>query len=218
VFTLTRTGSTAAALPVSFVLTGTARNGTDYFGVALSATIGAGVSSTTVSVLPFDAAILEGDQTVILNLSPASHYVVGESDAATVTIADERQPGDDFAAWALAHGVAGENGDEDVDRYRNLLEFALGTDPNVEDPSGLIRGEVLTVGQQRFLSLVVTRQSDNRAVLYVVEIADAPGGPWNSGSPHTLEVENSPTRLVVRDATAIGAKPKRFMRLKVVLR
>jgi hypothetical protein len=49
-FTLTRTGSTAEALPVSYVLTGTARNGTDYFGVSLSATIAAGFSSTTVGV------------------------------------------------------------------------------------------------------------------------------------------------------------------------
>ena len=217
-FTLTRTGSTAAALPVSFVLTGTARNGTDYFGVALSATIGAGVASTTVSILPFDHAVLDGDQSVILNLSSASHYLVGESDSATVTIADDGEPGDDFAAWLLLHGVVGEQGNEDDDRYRNLIEFALGTDPNAEDSPGLIRGELVTVGQQRFLSLVVTRQSDNPAVLYVVEVADAPSGPWNSGSPHTLEVENSPNRLIVRDASAIGTKPKRFMRLKVALR
>ncbi len=217
VFTLTRIGGVDAPLPVSYVLTGNARNGTDYFGVALSATFPAGASNTTVSILPFDAAPLAGDETVILTLSPASHYLVGEPASATVIIEHSVPSGNEFAAWAQAAGVVGENGNEDGDAYPNLLEFALGIDPNVMDPPDLVRGEFVTVGQQRFLALVVARRLDNAAVRYLVEIADTPAGPWNAGSPHTVEVENSSTRLVVRDSSAITASPERFMRLKVAL-
>jgi hypothetical protein len=217
VFTLSRTGSTAAAFSVSFVFTGTARNGTDYFGVPLSATIAAGFSSTTVSILPLDAAASQDDQTVILNLSPASHYLLGEPGIATVTIVGDGSSGPDFAAWALARGVVGVAGNEDGDGYPNLLEFALGTNPNQAEPPGLIRGELMTVNQQQFLSLVVSRQANNPAVIYTVEVADAVTGPWSFGTPHTQEVENSPTRLVVRDSNPMGTRASRYMRLRVSL-
>ena len=49
-FTITRTGSTAAALPVTYSLGGTATNGTDYNQLPGSVTIPAGQSSVTVPV------------------------------------------------------------------------------------------------------------------------------------------------------------------------
>ncbi len=39
-------------------------------------------------------------------------------------------PGNRFAAWATTYGVSGSNGDEDGDGISNLLEYALGLDPN----------------------------------------------------------------------------------------
>ncbi|MBX3734998.1 MAG: M4 family metallopeptidase [Verrucomicrobiae bacterium] len=214
-FTLTRTGSTMAALPVQFVLTGTAINGTDYFATALGATIAAGSATTTVSILPLNDDLVEGDETVILTLTPASHYTVGEPAAATVTILDNDSPANAFEAWTLANNVVGAGGNEDGDDYSNLMEFALGTDPRATDPPGLIRGELLAAGPQQFLVLIVSRRTNNAAVTYTAEVADAPAGPWNSGPPHTTVVEDTRTRLVVRDNSALTTKTNRFMRLKV---
>ncbi|MBE0542652.1 MAG: M4 family metallopeptidase [Verrucomicrobia bacterium] len=216
-FTLTRTGSTAAALPLQFVLTGTAGNGTDYFGTALSVNIAAGSANTTVTILPFNDTLVEGDETVILTLTPASHYVVGGAGTATVTIIDDDQPANAFEAWALTNNVVGVNGNEDLDDYNNLTEFALGTNPKVANPPGLIRGELRTVGQQRFLSLVVSRQTNNPAVQFIVEVADSVTGPWNSGPAHTTIVTNTQSQFIVRDNSPITTKARRFMRLKLAL-
>ncbi|MBX3746655.1 MAG: M4 family metallopeptidase [Verrucomicrobiae bacterium] len=216
-FTLTRTGSADRSLPVSFLLTGTARNGVDYFGVPLTATFPAGAATTTVSILAFANTGRVGDATAILTLSPASHYLVGSPDAATVTLQGGDTPGNAFEQWAREQGVTGEHNDDDRDGYSNLMEFALGTDPRIPDPPNLIRGTLLTVGADRHLALSVERRARNPAIQYGVEVADDLAGPWMSGPPHTLGIEDSPTRLTVRDTTALAARPKRFMRLKVSL-
>ena len=39
-------------------------------------------------------------------------------------------PGNRFATWATTNGVSGANGDQDGDGISNLLEYALGTNPN----------------------------------------------------------------------------------------
>jgi Zn-dependent metalloprotease len=215
VFTLTRTGSTTTPLALSFLLTGTARNGTDFFGVPLSATIAAGLASTTVSILPFENAARVEDDSVILTLSQAPHYQIGANASATITIVNESLPAMTFAEWSTAYGVVGEGGNGDGDAYPNLIEFALGTDPNAIDGPDRIRGELLQVGLQQHLALVVTRQHSNPAVSYTVEIANEPNGPWNSGPPHTVEAENTADRLVVRDAASVSAQSRRFMRLLV---
>jgi Zn-dependent metalloprotease len=216
-FTLTRTGSTVAALPVQFVLTGTAGNGTDYFGTSLSATIAAGSATTTVTIAPLNDSLVEGDETVILTLATASHYTIGAAGSATITIKDDDQAGNAFQTWALANNVVGEGGNEDGDPYLNLMEFALGTNPKSVNPAGLIKGELRTLGEQKYLALVVSRQTNNPAVQYVVEVAGSATGPWNSGIDYTTTLESTQTKLVVRDNVAPAPGQGRYMRLKIVL-
>ena len=88
-FTITRTGDTTNALPVYFDLVGSATYGSDYQPLALSATILAGETSTTVAVTPIDDAIPEINETVILQLSPAITYTLGGTTSATVAIIDD---------------------------------------------------------------------------------------------------------------------------------
>jgi len=94
-FTLTRSGSAtllAAPLSVTFALTGTATNGTDYSGVPLSANFAAGVATTTVEVKPTSDAVTEGPETVMLTLGVTTPYEAGSPASATVTIADTPMP------------------------------------------------------------------------------------------------------------------------------
>ncbi|MBK9410940.1 MAG: Ig-like domain-containing protein [Gemmatimonadetes bacterium] len=86
-FTVSRTGSTAAALPVGFTLTGTATVGVDYAALNSSVTIAAGQSSTAIQINPLADPLVEGNETVILTIGAGS-YSVGTPSAATVTIAD----------------------------------------------------------------------------------------------------------------------------------
>lgn len=87
-FTVTRTGSTAAALTVSLTASGTATAGADYTALPVTVTIPAGADSATLTVTPIDDTTDEGSETVIATISANSSYTIGTA-AATVTIADD---------------------------------------------------------------------------------------------------------------------------------
>jgi large repetitive protein len=88
-FQITRTGSTAAALTVRFVLAGTARNGVDYQTIPSSVIIPAGASSATITVRPVNDPFLELAETVNLRLSSDPAYELDLLfNAATVSIND----------------------------------------------------------------------------------------------------------------------------------
>jgi chitodextrinase len=90
-FTVTRTGSGASianALSVAYTLGGTATPGDDYAGPSGNVTIPAGQTSATFSITPISDGIVEGPETIIATLTPASSYDLGSSSTATGTIAD----------------------------------------------------------------------------------------------------------------------------------
>jgi hypothetical protein len=88
-FVITRTGSTAAALTVSFDVSGSATAGDDFVPMTTSAVIPIGKTSVTVDLVPVDDAIAESDETVIMTLRQDANYVIDSARAlATVTIAD----------------------------------------------------------------------------------------------------------------------------------
>jgi hypothetical protein len=86
-FRFSRTGSTAASLTVTFTVTGTAANGTDYQSVPLTVTFGAGQSTADLFVIPFPAGTAEGAETVIVTVEEGTTYDVVVPSSATVTIA-----------------------------------------------------------------------------------------------------------------------------------
>jgi len=93
VFTISRTGGTAAALIVDYGINGRAVLGTDYRRLDGRSTIPAGQSSITVEIVPFDDLIDEGTQDVVLQLRTTQNYFISNSSqTATVTIADNDAP------------------------------------------------------------------------------------------------------------------------------
>jgi hypothetical protein len=88
-FTITRGGSTASALTVSFAMSGIAANGTDYATISSPRTIPAGSSSATVTVTPINDTVVEPTETVILTLAASTLYDVGSQNSAIVNIADD---------------------------------------------------------------------------------------------------------------------------------
>lgn len=86
-FRFTRSGGTTAALTVTFTLTGTATNGTDYQSVPLTVTFAAGQATANVVVMPLADTATEGLETVILTVVDGKGYAAGSPATATVTIA-----------------------------------------------------------------------------------------------------------------------------------
>jgi regulation of enolase protein 1 (concanavalin A-like superfamily) len=85
VITFTRTGNTAAALSVSYSLSGSAVNGTDYAMLAGSFSIPAGQASGTLSLTTTDDAVAEPVETILLTATADAAYVL-EPTASVVTL------------------------------------------------------------------------------------------------------------------------------------
>ena len=76
VFTVSRTGSTAAALTVNYAVTGTATSGSDFTALSGSVTIPIGSASATVEIAPLDDSASESLETAILTLSTNAAYII----------------------------------------------------------------------------------------------------------------------------------------------
>ncbi len=86
VFTVTRTGGTTAALPVSYTVGGTGVAGTDYTTLPGSVTIPIGSSTATVNVVPITTGKYPANVTVQATLSANTAYNIGGPASDTVQI------------------------------------------------------------------------------------------------------------------------------------
>ena len=100
-YQVTRSGSTAASLTVSYNVSGSALNGSDYARLGGAITIPAGRTSVTFTVNPVDDALAEGAENVVLTLAARANYSIDATrESATVTIEDNDAPArtnDNFA-------------------------------------------------------------------------------------------------------------------------
>lgn len=86
--TLTRTGPTTAALPVTLSVTGDAGYGTDYSEFSLNTSIPAGDTSVTLSISILNDGLAESDETLVVTVLPTTNYTVGAPDSVTLTLTD----------------------------------------------------------------------------------------------------------------------------------
>ena len=78
VLTLTRSGSTTAALTVNLRISGTASNGVDYVTIPTSITFAPGASATNITVTPINDSLGEPIETVLVSvLGSPGNYDVG---------------------------------------------------------------------------------------------------------------------------------------------
>jgi|GEM_PF-2167310 len=87
-FTLKRAGgNNAGALTVTYTLSGTASNGTDYTSLSGSVTFLPGKSSATINLIPLNNNIFKDPQTVTITIDSSSAYYLGSApSSATITI------------------------------------------------------------------------------------------------------------------------------------
>ncbi|BAU09863.1 hypothetical protein LEP3755_03380 [Leptolyngbya sp. NIES-3755] len=96
-FTITRTGSTAAALTLSYLVSGSATKGSDYNNITGTTgntgtiTIPVGATSVTIPINVINDALIEASESVVLTLNSGTGYQLG-TNSATVTILDNDSP------------------------------------------------------------------------------------------------------------------------------
>ena len=105
-FLLSRQGGTSQPLTVTYSLTGTAVNGTDYLTLAGEAIIPVGQSSYTLTLTPIDDTLAEGDEIIRLVLEESVDYQLGTEFAANITLVDDEEEVDIYVddAWLLESG------------------------------------------------------------------------------------------------------------------
>jgi len=87
-FTVTRTGSTASPLTVSYAIQGTATNGFDYDRLGGNVTIPAGASTTNITIRPIDERVADAGESVSLRIGATPFYSLGSVVEASLTITD----------------------------------------------------------------------------------------------------------------------------------
>ena len=242
-FTLTRTGSTTAALTVNFTIGGTATSGADYSNLPTTVVIPAGSGTATLLVTAVDDTVTEPTETVSLTLAPGV-YTIGAADNATVSIGDRQRSiygGWSESPFAKPFTDTSPGSDPDGDSLINLLEFAFGTDPTASGSVGLtfvMGGNVTAAGVPILMNMAPTAQApDMRAVfvrrkdhvaagLTYTVVFSADLGMWTASSaiPEVLtdmssgsgiEVVSVPFPAMVPVAGGGTEIPPRFMRILI---
>ncbi len=101
--------------------------------------------------------------------------------------------------------------DPDADGFKNLVEYALGTDPTV---AGAAHGAINLGLDGDFLTLTFNHIDDPNLVYYI-EAANNLNEGWNV--VHTFPTFNAVGTATYTDNVAIGSNPTRFIRLSVRL-
>ncbi|WP_309737828.1 ExeM/NucH family extracellular endonuclease [Chamaesiphon sp. OTE_20_metabat_361] len=113
-FRISRTGETTNALDVNYAVdagTGQATPGTDYTALAGIVTIAAGSSFVDVIVAPVDDALVEGNETVTLTLSPSASFTLGTAtDSVTIVDNDSVAPSTTKVSTIQGTGTAATAG------------------------------------------------------------------------------------------------------------
>jgi hypothetical protein len=104
-FTLTRTGSTNAALTVNVAFSGTATHGVDYTSIPSTVTFAAGSATALVNLNVTDDSLLENVETATLTLNPGSGYTLGSSTSAAVSIADNDVNAANFNIYMIGNSL-----------------------------------------------------------------------------------------------------------------
>jgi hypothetical protein len=172
--------------------------------------VATGLSGTSYS----DTTVTNGTTYYYIVTATNSVGTSGLSAEANALPLDARQ------AWRQAHfgqiansGNAADTADPDHDGRSNLLEYAMGSDPQQPDaaPSG-------TFGKSpdgQHLTITFTRIADP-ALTYTVEAADSPTSAWSSIWTST-GASNTAGSVTVTDPELTSAHAHRFLHLKVSL-
>jgi hypothetical protein len=134
-----------------------------------------------------------------------AHTTVGGGPGVADTIAESG-----LAIWKVANGVTSDDEDADLDGLAALVEYALGTSPNVPNYNALVPGSVDFEGAD-YLTLQFDQNVDATDVDFQIQ----------SSTELEAWVDEDVVEVfpgVYRLSTPITGEPRHFLRLKISVR
>jgi membrane-bound inhibitor of C-type lysozyme len=234
-FEVRRTGSTANALSVkvnrNLLLSSATPDDYQITGLDVdgqSIRIPAGQSAAEIVVSPkYDLEYPEGTESLVLKINPDPSYALTESISASSTILDTSI----YEWWSYQMGLLVANHppslDADADGMPNLLEMALGRDPNLPDSANSVQEGRDAEG---YLTLTFKRWSGGvtapdgtytvYGVSYQPQATSSLESPiWSSSSIETrsiIDTGDGLEQVTIRDNLS-KSEPRRFLRLQVTM-
>lgn len=206
-FTLTRTGSTSAALTVALTISGTATNGSDNQRLPTTVTFPAGQSTISLNVNPVDDATPEWNETVKLTLAKSTKYKIdGQKSNASVNIADNDRVLPVVSITATDAVATEKRAKETVDRGQftitrigatsAALTVSIATSGSATNGSDVARiGSTITIPAGRSsvtVNVSPTDDSDSEPQETVILTL-------NPGATYNVEVANSSATVTIND-------------------
>lgn len=192
---------TAPALTVNWKVDGVVQSGqtTTQFNT-LTDFIGNGSHTVTATV---------HDPTSFVRLDTSNLL----SESVTWNLALSGQIPATLTGWRSAYGA--DTAVSSSDQLPNLIKYAVGLDATV--PATVVQmptGTLTTDTGEKYLTLTIPRRMKRTDVSYTVQVSSNLSN-WFSGAGHTVVMEDTETRLVVRDALPMNNSQQRFIRLAV---
>ena len=167
---------------------------------------------------------LTGDGWFDLGSVPGNVTLTATSGLASSTATYVVEDFDFFVAWLETRGLSLTDAgtDTDGDGFANLLEYALGTEPQdpADGPPRPFAG-ITKVGDSEYLTLTYRLMTD-WSITVRVEAADSVMGPWSSATEAVeqrwqvnIDDETGDNFITARDKKPVSTGNKRFMRLRV---
>ncbi|MCW1925672.1 Ig-like domain-containing protein [Luteolibacter arcticus] len=219
--TITRSGSTTAALNVPLLSSGTATAGSDYTGFTASVTIPANESSVVLPLTAVADAEAEGEETVIITLGSSPDFTAGSPASSNAIIAD--RPAQGFYHQNIPDpGKRAPGEDADADGVANVIEYFMGTLPGDGGSRGTL--EVQAPGSGT-IKIRYPRALNRTDVTAALEWSAALDGTWHASGESEDDVTVAFSEAVVSGpeadpetveatATITGSAVKVFVRLR----
>jgi hypothetical protein len=109
-FTISRAPAGTSSLTVKFAVAGKASKGNDYTTLPTSVVIPAGSTSVTIPVTPLQDSTSEGNEDVVVTLTPDAAYEISLDSSAKVIIWDDEAPSPPEVSISVGDAKGGEPG------------------------------------------------------------------------------------------------------------
>jgi len=120
---------------------------------------------------------------------------------------------------ATSADIAGPAADPDSDQVVNVMEYALGLDPNAQSTNGFPSASLVTTNGQTYGALTFTRVKAALDLVYEPSARTTlTAGAWTVLTNVMTVVDHGTTEtVIVRDDEPVGAHAARFLQLRIKL-